>query len=225
MPHRSLMGRAQLAPLAVAVLALGSPAAYAGIMRNILEDLHLAKPEKPAAPPAAGERDPPFQGFACCNLHYDGRSISDNNYASLPLIPAGTPIEVVSYDGRRANIRIDGKPLQLVQDKSGDLIGLGSWVNEVVVAEDPRPLIHSYPSAVQEAIRQGKVALGMTRAQTIIAIGYPLPNENIALDAPTWRVYLARRTPYDLSFNASGNLDSVNGDDSTTSQVLYQPKK
>jgi hypothetical protein len=225
MPDRSLMGRTQLAAMVVAVVALGAPAVHAGIIRNIMEDMHLAKPEKPDGPPAPGERNPPFQGFACCNLHYDGRTISDNNYASLPLIPVGTPIEVVSYDGRRANVRIDGKPLQLVQDKSGELMSLGAWVNKVVVAEDPRPRIHTYPSAIQEAIRQGKVALGMTRAQTIMAIGYPLPNENITLDAPTWRVYRARREPYDLSFNASGNLESVNGDDSTTSQVLYQPKK
>jgi hypothetical protein len=225
MQNRSLL-RPPVCLLVAAVVSLPflAPGARAGIMRNVLEDLHIVKPPPPPAP-AADDRAPPFQGFACCNLHYDSRSIGDTNYASLPLIPAGTPIDVVSYDGRKANISIEGKPLQLSQDKSADVMGLGSWVNKVVVKDDPRPRIRSFPPAIQEAIRQGKLALGMTREQVIIAVGYPLPNENITLDAPTWKLYRARREEYDLNFNGNGNLESVTGDDSTTSAVLYQPKK
>jgi hypothetical protein len=52
-------------------------------------------------PPAAsaGDKDGlhlPRVGFACCNLRYEGDWISDGNYAVLPMLPAGTPIKVVS---------------------------------------------------------------------------------------------------------------------------------
>ncbi|HSY06018.1 MAG TPA: hypothetical protein VK803_08725 [Steroidobacteraceae bacterium] len=211
----------------VPALALGlllGPAVQAGIMRDVLEDLHIVKTPPPAAP-APGEQTPPFQGFACCNLHYDGRAISDTNYAGLPMIPAGTPIEVVSYDKHKANIKVDGKPLQLSQDKSAEIVALGTWVNQVVRKDDPRPHIRTYPAAVQEAIREGKVTLGMTREQAIVAVGYPLPNETITLDAPVWRIYHARREPFDLNFKADGALGSVSGDDSITSVVVYQPQK
>jgi hypothetical protein len=227
MQYRSFFCRiARLPATAVPALAvvLGAAPLHAGIMRDVLEDLHIVKPP-PAAAPAAGEQVPPFQGFACCNLHYDGRSISDTNYASLPMIPAGTPIEVVAYDKHKANIKVDGKPLQLSQDKSSDVVALGTWVNQVVVKDDPRPHIHGYPPAVQEAIREGKVTLGMTREQAIVAVGYPLANETITLDAPAWRIYHARREPFDLNFRADGTLGSVTGDDSVTSGMLYQPPK
>ena len=126
MAYRSFFCRVARPPAIPAValaVVLGAAPLHAGIMRDVLEDLHIVKPPPPAAP-AAGEQMPPFQGFACCNLHYDGRSISDTNYASLPMIPAGTPIEVVAYDKHKASIKVDGKPLQLSQVVGPEIVDL-----------------------------------------------------------------------------------------------------
>ena len=219
-------GLAATVPLTLALALTFAPVDSHAQVRRILEDMGLVKkPEPPPTPPAlaASFQTPPFQGFACCNLRYDGRWIGDRNYASLPLIPAGTPIEVVNYDRDKANIRIEGRPMQIGQDYGRELESLANWVNKLVVKDDPRPRIKSYPPAVQEAIREGKVTPGMTREQAIVAIGYPLPDENISLDAPMWKIYYARREPYELNFKADGGIGSVTGDESITSQVVYYP--
>ena len=57
-----------------------------------------------------------FEGYTCCNLHYDKDWISDANWGNLPKIPAGTPIKVTSYGWNRAAVEIDGKPMRLGHD-------------------------------------------------------------------------------------------------------------
>jgi hypothetical protein len=48
-----------------------------------------------------------YQGYTCCNLHYDRDWISDANWGNLPKIPPGTPIKVTSYGSNRAAVEID----------------------------------------------------------------------------------------------------------------------
>ena len=205
-------------------LIAGSGDARAGIFRDVLESMHLAKPQQPPAPPQ-GTPALPWQGFACCNLHYQKGTIDDGNYSELPMIPAGTPIEVEKYeDGRhRAYVKIDGKPMRLGLEYGRDQESLEAWVAKLVVTADPRPRIQSYPPVVRDAIYEGKVVAGMTREQAIVAIGYPIASENITLDAPVWRVYHSRRGEYQLNFRPDGRLGSVTGDTEVTSQVVYQP--
>jgi hypothetical protein len=163
----------------------------------------------------------PRRGFACCNLHHDGDSINDGNYAELPMIAAGTPIEVLSYARNKAYVKVDGKPMRLEHDYGRDQESLESWVGKIVVDEDPRPRIESYTPAVREAIREGKVLVGMTREQAIAAIGYPLTSENPSLDAQVWRIWRSRRGEYQLNFRSDGHLASVSGDDDVTTRMVY----
>jgi hypothetical protein len=168
-------------------------------------------------------QSPPRRGFACCNLHFDGDSINDGNYAELPMIAAGTPIEVLSYGRNKAYIKVDGKPMRLDHDYGRDRESLESWVDKIVVDADPRPRIASYPAAVREAIYQGKVTVGMTREQAVAAIGYPRTSETFPLDVPVWHVYRSRRGEYQLNFQSDGRLASVTGDNDVTAQMIYRP--
>jgi hypothetical protein len=214
--------RAIVAPLALAVsLALASSVSQAGILRDVMVSVGLSKP----APPPAGSQTLPRQGFACCDLHYSHDWINDGNYAELPLIPAGTPIEVINYGSNRAYIKVDGKPMRLGHDYGRDQESLQVWVDKIVVNADPRPRIASYPPPVQAAIREGKVMVGMTREQAIASIGYPLTSENISLDAPMWRIWRSSHGEYDLNFGADGRLKSITGEDSVISLVTYQPRR
>src|SRR5580698_4310638 len=83
--------------------------AEAGILRDVLSSVGLAKP----APPKDDGTGVSFPrlGFACCDLHYNKNWINDYNYMELPYIPAGTPVEVVKYGRYRAEIKVDGKPM------------------------------------------------------------------------------------------------------------------
>jgi hypothetical protein len=218
--RRRRVGAATLLMLSLSALPV---AAHAGIFRDLLSDVGLAKDPQPPKPGTAAAQTLPRQGFACCVLHYKKDTIEDSNYASLPLIPAGTPIEVINYGRHRAYIKIESKNMVLMQEESHDQEPLESWVGKMVVSADPRPHISAYPKPVQEAIRIGKVMVGMTREQAIAAVGYPLANENVTLDSPIWRVWRAHGEEYDLNFGSDGRLKSVTGDEGVTSQVIYQP--
>jgi hypothetical protein len=204
---------------AAAALALASAAVQAGILRDVMVSVGISKP---VAPPP-GSLTLPRQGFACCVLHYSHDWINDGNYAELPMIPAGTPIEVINYGSNRAYIKVEGKPMRLGHDYGRDQESLEAWVGKIVVNEDPRPRIATWAPPVQEAIRQGKVMVGMTREQAIAAVGYPLTSENVSLDAPMWRIWRSSHGEYDLNFGENGRIKSVTGDDSVTALVVYQP--
>ena len=215
--------RAAGACLALAITLYVLPdAASAGIFRDMLSTVGLAKPD---APPTNANGVPSFprQGYACCNMHYSKDWINDGNYAELPMIAAGTPVQVLKYARHRAYVNIEGKQLGLGHDYGRDQESLDAWVNKVVVNEDPRPRIASYPFAVQEAIRQGKVMIGMTREQCIVAVGYPLTSENASLDATSWRIWRSTHEEYQLNFGPDGHLVSVTGEDEVTTQMLYRP--
>jgi hypothetical protein len=220
---RSTSGFAIAACLALGIASSVVPeAARAGIFRDMLSSVGLAKPDQPPTN-ANGAPSFPRSAYACCNMHYNKDWINDGNYAELPMIAAGTPVEVIKYGRHRAYVTIEGKQYGLGHDYGRDQESLDAWVNKVVVNEDPRPRIASYPLAVQEAIRQGKVMIGMTREQCIVAVGYPLTSENASLDATTWRIWRSTHEEYQLNFGPDGHLRSVTGDDEVTAQMLYRP--
>ena len=195
--------------------------ARAGILRDVMVSVGLSKP----APPPAGSQTLPRQGFACCDLHYSKDWINDGNYAELPMIPAGTPVEVLNYGFHRAYVKVEGKPMRLGHDYGRSQESLEAWVGKIIVSDDPRPRIAGYPGPVQAAIREGKVMVGMTREQAIASIGYPLTSENVSLDAPMWRIWRSSHGEYDLNFGADGRIKSITGDDSVTDLVIYQPAR
>jgi hypothetical protein len=205
-------------------LSLAPCGAQAGILRDVMVSVGLAKPPPTApAPGSTGPETLPRQGFACCDLHYNGDWINDGNYAELPMVAAGTPIEVLSYGFHRAYVKIDGKPMRLGHEYGRSQETLQVWVGKIVVNDDPRPRITTYAPTVQAAIREGKVMVGMTREQAITAIGYPLTSENGSLNDPVWRIWRSTRGEYQLNFGADGRVKSITGDDSVTQLVTYRP--
>jgi len=204
-----------------AALTLVPGDTQAGIFRDVMVSTGLSKPPAPTA--AEKAKGFPRHGFACCNLHFSKDWINDGNYAELPMISAGTPIEVVTYGKDRAYVNVEGKPMRLGHEYGRDQESLDQWVSKIVVADDPRPRIQGYPKDVQAAIYEGKVMVGMTREQVIISIGYPLTSENVGLDQPTWRMWRSTHGEYDLNFRQDGRLGSVTGDDEVTSVMVYRP--
>ena len=218
-----IAGAAVVAVAALSIAVLLAPGfAAAGIVRDVMVSIGVAKP-KPPTPGAPGSQALPRAGFACCVLHYSKDWINDGNYADLPMIPAGTPIEVLSYGSNRAYVKVEGKPMRLGHDYGRDQETLEQWVAKIVVNENPRPRIAKYPAPVQEAIRTGKVMIGMTQEQAIAAVGYPLTSENVSLNAPTWRLWRSSHGEYQLNWGANGRLKSVTGDEAIAGPMIHQP--
>lgn len=217
-PLRLRFGTALALALSV---TLAPSSSQAGVFRDVLASVGLAKPSPPPPPPPGSGL--PRQGFACCNLHFDKDWINDGNYAKFPMIPAGTPIEVQSYGKDRAFVSINGKPMKLGHDYGRDQETLDQWVNKIVVDQDPGPRISRYPRPVQDAIQAGKLMVGMTREQAIVAIGYPLTSENGPLESSTWKMWRSTHGEYDLNFGPDGRLSSITGDDEAVGQMVYKP--
>jgi hypothetical protein len=175
------------------------------------------------AQPARAADPLPFKGYACCNLHYEKDWINDGNYASLPSIPAGTPISVLSFGRHKANADVHGMKMRLGHDYGREQESLEQWLHKIVVDTDPTAKIASFPKDVQAAIHQGRVMVGMTREQAIISIGYPLTSENTSLDAPMWRHWVSSFEEYQLVWGPDGRIKEITAPETVRSQIVYTP--
>jgi len=161
-------------------------------------------------------------GYACCNLHHEGDWISDSNYAQLPFIPAGTPITVKSISGYRAYVDVEGRPMRMGLDYGRVQETTEQWVYKLVVQDDPKKKLASYPPAVREAIRSGRLMNGMTKEQVIMSVGYPQTDENPRLDTPYWRYWWSSFGPYSIHW--SGNkVKKIEGHPETVTFMTYTP--
>jgi hypothetical protein len=132
------------------------------LRRLLLAGLPAVVAAATALAQAPEDKEPKLSGFTCCNLHYENDWISDANWNSLPMILAGPPARITDYGRYRIFLEIDGKNMRLGQDY-GRSEPLGQFARKFVVAQDPKAKIATWPAGVREAVRLGKVMLGMTK--------------------------------------------------------------
>lgn len=161
-------------------------------------------------------------GYTCCNLHYENDWISDANWSSMPMIPAGASIKVLDYGRYRIHVEIDGRKLRLGQDY-GRQESLTDWARKIVVQEDPRKKIASWPAPIREAVRAGKVAIGMTKQEAIVSLGYPPMHATPSLDAPHWKYWHSSLGSYLVVWDAAGRVKDVIADPQTRYSVVHAP--
>lgn len=164
-----------------------------------------------ALAPIAMAQDPAGlkEGFTCCNLHYNGDWISDANWSINAMIPAGTPIRILSYGRYRAFVEIDGKPMRLGQDYGREQESLERFATKWVSPKDPRERIATFPPAIREAIRLGRVVPGMDREQVLIAVGYPPTHQTLTLEAPVWHFWTTRTSRYQVIWGPDDRVKEV----------------
>ena len=159
-------------------------------------------------------------GWTCCNFHYEGDWISDSNYATLPMIPAGTPATVTGYGRYRAYAMIGGQKMRLGLDYGREKETLAEWAAKMIVSEPVNARIATYPQDIQDIIRLGRVTEGMTKEQVIVSVGYPLTSENWSLDAPEWRMWVSSFGEYRIAWDQSGRVKEVFADE-LTKHIIY----
>ncbi|HQT31844.1 MAG TPA: hypothetical protein PLE48_04785 [Thiobacillus sp.] len=172
---------------------------------------------KPAAPLRAG--------YTCCNLHYEDDWISDSNFGSLPFIPAGTPVRLTSYGSNRLYVDMNGKDMRIGLDYGRAQETLEQFAEKLIVADDPKAKIAQYPATVREAIKLGQVAVGMSKEQAVIAVGYPQRDETLSLDAPVWNYWASSFSPYRVMWNKNGQIAEIVTDPVTASRMVYRKQK
>lgn len=155
----------------------------------------------------------PIAGYSCCNLRVDGGWVSSNNVQGGALIPAGEPVRLTSIK-RQFYVygAIGGQDIALRDDHAKTEADTLRWVNKVVVAEDPRLQLKTWPTDVRRAAQAGRVVVGMTRDQVLFALGHPSPEDTPNLGVSTWRYWTQLDdSPVDLTFDESGRLASLSG--------------
>jgi len=191
---------------------LAIPAAVAGIVLSGCETM--------PAPPAPASHSI-LAGYTCCNLHYEGDWISDANWSSQPMIPAGASIKVLDYGRYRVMTEIDGRKMRLGLDY-GRAQPLEEWAGRLVVQDDPRKKIERWPAPVREAVRAGKVAIGMSKEEVIVSLGYPAAHQTPSLDAQQWKYWHTSLGSYLIVWDSSGRVKDVVADPQTRHAVVYE---
>ncbi len=168
---------------------------------------------------------PLLQGYTCCNLRYEagGDWISELNYSGWPMIALGTPASVTKYGRSRASVDLGGKPMRIGQDYSREALSLDQYMARLIVAEDPKIKLATYPKEFQEAIKVGKVMNGMSKEQIIMSVGYPLTQENPTMDAPMWRMWASSFSEYQLMWDSNGKVKDIIADPVTKNMIVHQP--
>jgi hypothetical protein len=164
------------------------------------------------AQPALAQKQAPFEGYLCCNLFSDGSWPNDINYRSErhQLIPAGTPVKVLGFGRWRIHTEIGGKKLDIGNDYSRT-IPLEEWARRMVLPEDPTKALAGAPRRIQEAVRDARLLPGMTRAQVLLAVGWPPLSYNGDLEGPLWTYYANRSYTYQVFWDDKGRVDKIFG--------------
>ena len=163
-------------------------------------------------------------GYTCCNLHYEDDWISDANWSSMPMIPAGASIKVLGYGRYRVNVEIDGRKMRLGLDY-GRQQPLEEWARKIVVTEDPRRKIAALPAPVRSAVRAGKVTIGMTKAEVIMSLGYPPMHQTPSLDSPRWKYWHTGFGSFLVLWDNAERVKDVVADAETRFGVMHEAGK
>lgn len=174
----------------------------------------------PAAGSAAAAPALP-SGYTCCNLHYENDWISDANWSSMPMIPAGASIKVLDYGRYRIHVEIDGRKMRLGLDY-GRQQPLETWARKIVVADDPRRKIAAWPAPVRDAVRASKVAIGMSKEQVLVSLGYPPMHQTPSLDASQWKYWHTGFGSFLVVWDPAGRVRDVIADPQTRYGVVHE---
>jgi len=149
-------------------------------------------------------------GFLCCNMRTDGSWISDINYADSgkTMIPAGTPLSMDGYGKHRVLLTINGRRQAIGNDYSRNM-SLDAFAKRYIVEQDPLINLKSYPKRIQEAIGSARLIRGMNREQVLMAVGYPVYDENPMIESKTWHYWLSSFEGFDAIFDENGVLTAI----------------
>lgn len=169
---------------------------------------------------ASVRSQPQVEGFLCCNMRSDGSWISDSNYVdgAKQMIAAGTPVRITGYGRNRVLIEFDGQKQAIGNDYSRTL-KLEEFAQRYVVPQDPTAALRSAPPKVREAVKSARITRGMTRAQVLMAVGYPIASATPDLAAPLWRYWASRSAEYQVFWGDDGRVERIFGAPATRALV------
>lgn len=149
--------------------------------------------------------------YTCCNIHYESSNVSDANYYIGGTIPFGSTVQVEKADRGTLTIKTGAQELSLAHRYGNQVETFEQYVDKLLVSEDPKLKAASYSLAVQGAIKEGRVELGMTREQVLMSLGYPPAHRTPNLTSNEWMYWYNRWVTYRVQFGEDGKVSQIIG--------------
>ncbi len=152
--------------------------------------------------------------YTCCNLHFNREGdASDANYEYVGgiTIPPGTRVTVISDHRNAIDFRaaIPSQQVFTLAFRFGrPAIRAAQYFGLVLVPDDPTPRLRSLEPSVAAAVREGRVVVGMTKDEVLLARGYPPFHRTPAVAANRW-IYYEFYSVVDLVDFVDGRVSAV----------------
>ncbi len=128
--------------------------------------------------------------FTCCNIHYEKPEITDVNFQQGTLIPLGTRVQILEVGRNRIRFQPEGHPpITLARKYGRRQLTLDQFVEQVLVADNPRARLRKLTPKIQKLIEQGTVEPGMRRDDVLMALGYPPAHRTPSLQQLDWHYW------------------------------------
>jgi len=160
-----------------------------------------------------------YQGrtlYTCCNMHYENPDVTDANYYLGSLLPLGSPAQVEAATRTGVTINVNGQRLTLYHNYGTEQESFQQYLDKILVADDPKLKVAGYSSAVQQAIKESRAEVGMTKEQVILSLGYPPTHRTPSTSANDWTYWYNRWVTYRVVFDESGRVSSIVGTNAPT---------
>jgi hypothetical protein len=149
--------------------------------------------------------------YTCCNIHYESTNVSDANYYIGGTIPYGSPVQVKKADRGTLTIQAGTQELNLTHRYGAPNETFQQYADKILVEQDPKLKVSAYSQAAQQAIREGRVELGMTKEQVLLSLGYPPAHRTPSLDGWEWTYWYNQWVTYRVQFGENGKVSQIVG--------------
>jgi len=178
---------------------------------------------RPTASPEAVREWQSRTLFTCCNIHYEGQSANDANYAVGSTLPFGSPVTIVTMTGDSMTFTSGSTHLTLVHSYGTSQESSQQYFSKILVPTDPHTRFAAFPKDVQSAITDARVEKGMTKEQVIMSLGYPPTHRTANTDLNTWVYWYNRWITYQVQFGADGTVANLSGNAPTHNEPIVIP--
>lgn len=149
--------------------------------------------------------------YTCCNIRYEGDTITDANYTSGSLLPLGTPVKIDAVGPNWMSFTANGAYLTLYHVYGTKEESNETYFKKIFVEKDRTSIVEKFSSGVRSAIAEGRVQPGMTAKQTILSLGYPPTDDNPSPSSREWTYWFSKGNSFKVVLDEDGMVTDVVG--------------
>jgi hypothetical protein len=155
-----------------------------------------------------------FGAFATNSEYYTQQNMwifkgttSTANYAVDALVPVNSKVEVLRENKKKMELMLSDTKTKFAVVLAKKSQKSMAEIKARMLGDKPVDLA-KFSAASQMSIKSGQVKPGMTRAEVLVARGYPPEQSTISLDSDAWRYQQSKWNAIVVEFDG-GNVSSI----------------